>query len=585
MRIERHLDALASRVIEETTGEKAPALLRAAKDEKHGDYQINAAMPLAKKLKKAPREIAAPLAEALAEEEAILSAEVAGPGFVNLHLDPAWIAARLSEDLADERLGIEKAEAPEKIVVDFSSPNIAKQMHVGHLRSTIIGDAICHLLRAIGHEVIGDNHLGDWGTQFGLLIVGMREWGDEAALEKDAIVELERVYRLASDKAKSDEAFAASARAELAKLQAGDADNLALWKRFVSATRVALDRVYDKLGVSFDEWLGESAYHDALPGVVDLLLDEGIARGDDGAICVFWHDKDADVVPKKLREQRNADGEPTPFIIRKKDGAYLYSTTDVATVLYRRDHFHADRAIYVVDKRQGKHFEELFTTVKLMGVEMRLEHVGFGMVLDERGKPIKTRDGKAITLESLLDEGVERAKALILENQEKLRIDPSDIDQVAEVLGIGAIKYADLHQNRNTDYQFDWEKMISLSGHSGPYINYAYARVRSIFANAGVPLESAKGPIHLEEPAELALGRLLLRFGQIVEDAAEKCLPNLVCEHLYEVARAYSSFYDKCPVLKSEGATRDSRLALCALTARQLERGLSLLGIRVVEQM
>jgi len=584
VRIEHHLDALASRVITETTGEDQPALLRPAKDEKHGDYQVNAAMALAKKLNKSPREIAGPLAEALARDEAIASAEVAGPGFVNLFLEPAWVAARLNDDLADERLGIDTVAEPQKVIVDFSSPNIAKQMHVGHLRSTIIGDALCRLLRAVGHEVVGDNHLGDWGTQFGLLIVGMREWGDETALEADAIVELERVYRMASEKAKTDEAFAEAARAELAKLQSGDADNRALWEKFVAATRVALDRVYEKLGVSFDEWLGESAYHDMLPGVVDVLLEKKIAREDDGAICVFWNDRTEDVVPKKLRKKKNAEGNPTPFIIRKKDGAFLYSTTDIATVFYRRDHFHADRAVYVVDKRQGDHFLELFTTVRLLGFGMRLEHVGFGMVLDDRGKPIKTRDGKAITLESLLDEGVERTKSLMRES-EQLRVDPADIDAAANVLGIGAIKYADLRQNRTSDYQFDWDKMISLNGNSGPYINYAYARVLSIFAKGGVDVGSATGPIVLEHPAETALGQLLLRFGQVVDDAAERCLPHLVSEHLYEVARAFSGFFEACPVLKADAETRASRLALSALTAKQLERGMALLGIRVVDRM
>ncbi|RLB49582.1 MAG: arginine--tRNA ligase, partial [Deltaproteobacteria bacterium] len=503
-----------------------------------------------------------------------------------LFLDPLWIGARLGDDLRDtESLGIEAVEIPQKVVVDFSSPNIAKQMHVGHLRSTIIGDALCRLLRAVGHDVIGDNHLGDWGTQFGLLIVDMREWGDETALEADAIVELERVYRLASAKNKDDEAFADAARAELKKLQDGDADNRALWERFVNATRVALDRVYDKLDVSFDEWLGESAYDAALPGVIDLLLEKGIAREDDGAICVFWNDRKESVVPKRLKKQRNAAGDPTPFIIRKKDGAYLYSTTDVATVLHRRDHFECDRAIYVVDSRQGPHFDQLFTIMALLGVEMRLEHVGFGVVLDTTGKPIKTRDGKTITLESLLDEGVERAKAFLLENEDRLRIEPGKLDEVAAAVGIGAIKYADLHQNRNTDYQFDWEKMISLSGNSGPYINYAYARVMNIFVKGGVALEDATGAIALVAPEELVLGRLLLRYGQVVHAAAETCLPHLICDHLYEVARAFSAFYEACPVLKSDGATRESRLALAALAARQLKAGLGLLGITAVDRM
>lgn len=353
MRIERFFDELASETLSEVHGvENARALLRPTQDPKHGDYQMNGAMPLAKQLKKAPREIAEPVAEKLAAHPAIESAEVAGPGFINLRLSQTWVAEQLTAALSDPRDGIPEVEKREKVVVDFSSPNIAKQMHVGHLRSTIIGHAIVQMLRFVGHDVTGDNHLGDWGTQFGLLIVGMREWGDEAALAADAIVELERVYKLASARAKEDEAFAESARQELAKLQGGDEANIALWTQFVSTTRTALDKVYARLNVTFDEWMGESAYNDMLPGVVQALLDKGIAREDGGAICVFW--KEQANCPKALKKQNE------PFIVRKKDGAFLYSTTDIATVQFRAEKWRTERAIYVVDTRQGLHFKQLF---------------------------------------------------------------------------------------------------------------------------------------------------------------------------------------------------------------------------------
>ncbi|MBT8469265.1 MAG: arginine--tRNA ligase, partial [Deltaproteobacteria bacterium] len=399
MLLERYLESLGSRAIAEALDLDGPrpALIRPTQDAKFGDFQINGAMPLAKELEKPPRELAQPIADALAGIDAIEKAEVAGPGFVNIRLAPAWIAARLTDALRDgERDGVPTVEDVSRIVVDFSSPNIAKQMHVGHLRSTIIGDAIARTLSFMGHEVIRDNHIGDWGTQFGLLIVGMREWGEEAALQSDPIRELERVYKLASERAGNDEDFAGRARAELARLQSGDERNLAIWKHFVEVSRGSLDALYAELDVSFDLWLGESAYHDALPGIVDDLLERGIAREDDGAVCVFWAETEG--APKSLRKQK------TPFIIRKKDGAFLYSTTDIATVQHRMRQLHADRALYVVDNRQSLHFQQLFALMSLMDADMELEHIGFGTVLGKDGKPLRTRDasGEVITLASLL---------------------------------------------------------------------------------------------------------------------------------------------------------------------------------------
>ncbi|KPK16893.1 MAG: hypothetical protein AMJ62_03625 [Myxococcales bacterium SG8_38] len=561
-----------------------PAMVRPTQDPQFGDFQVNGAMPLAKELKKPPRELAQPIAEILASLDAIEKAEVAGPGFINLHLAPSWIASQLTETLRDPaRDGVPAVEEASKIIVDFSSPNIAKQMHVGHLRSTIIGDAIARILAFMGHQVIRDNHLGDWGTQFGLLIVGMREWGSEEALRSDPIAELERVYKLASERAAKDERLAESARAELAKLQAGDEDNRKLWEHFIEVSRRVLDEVYEELDVSFDVWLGESAYHDALPGVVEELLSRGIARQDEGAVCVFW-DEIADA-PKSLRKQK------TPFIVQKKDSAFLYSTTDIATVLYRRDHFQADRALYVVDSRQALHFQQLFAVMKLLGVEMQLEHVGFGTVLGPDGKPLRTRDasGHVITLVSLLEESKQRARQRIDEGiaEGRLRVRPEEMDEVSRIVGIGAVKYADLRQNRLSDYQFDWDKMISFQGNAGPYLQYAYARCVSIFAKGGVDMEATarEATISLDAPAELVLGKHLLRFADAVYQAGATSQPHIICEHVYELARAFNGFYAECPVLDAEGGARDSRLGLTALTARQIRRGLGLVGIGVVDRM
>lgn len=586
MRLERYLESVGSDAITQALrlGGSRPALVRPTQDPKFGDFQINGALPLAKELGKPPRELAGPIASLLTELEAIDKAEVAGPGFINLHLSPRWIGSKLTQMLADrERDGVPAVDEAAKIIVDFSSPNIAKQMHVGHLRSTIIGDAIARILSFLGHDVIRDNHLGDWGTQFGLLIVGMRRWGSEDALQRDPIAELERVYKLASEHAAGDEAFAEAARAELAKLQSGDEANYALWEHFVEVSRAALDRVYDELGVSFDVWLGESAYHDALPAVVDELMARGIARRDEGAICIFW-DEIPDV-PPALRKQK------TPFIVQKKDGAYLYSTTDIATVLYRRDHFHADRALYVVDNRQGLHFQQLFAVVKLLGVDMELEHVGFGTVLGPDGKPLRTRDasGHVITLVSLLEEAKQRAKQRIEEGvaEGRLRVRPEEMDEVCRVVGIGAVKYADLRQNRMSDYQFDWDKMISFQGNAGPYLQYAFARCASIFAKGGLDMESsaAEAAISLQAPSELTLGKHLLRFADAVYQAGETSQPHIICEHIYELARAFNGFYTECPVLDAEPGTRESRLGLTTLTARQIRRGLGLVGIGVVDRM
>jgi len=580
MRIEQELSSIAGAAIQQALGVAAPPVLRPTADARHGDYQVNAAMALAKQLGKKPRDLAEPVARLLAEHPAIAKSEIAGPGFINLTLDSSWLAAKLTDAARDhERDGVDLVPTVKRVVVDFSSPNIAKQMHVGHLRSTIIGDALVRLLRLVGHDVIGDNHIGDWGTQYGLLLAGMRAFGDLAALDHAPIEELERVYKQAAARAKEDEAFAEQARAELAKLQTGDAENLALWRKFVETTRTELERIYARLGVKFDEWLGESAYNDQLPGVVEELVRRGFAREDQGAIGIFWAEVSG--APAALAKQAE------PFLVQKRDGAFLYSTTDIAALEFRKRSWRAERCLYVVDARQHLHFTQLFAVAGLLGIELELEHVSFGTVLDDSGRPLKTRDGQAITLASLLDEAERRAAQRIREGIEegKLSLALDQVPAVAQKVGIGAVKYADLRQNRASDYQFDWDKLVSFSGNAGPYLQYAYARIASIFEKAGTPIDGAEGPIVLDAPEAEKLARVLLRFSEVVHQAAEASLPHFLTDHLYELSKAFMAFYEACPVLKAEGSVRTSRLALCALTARQLRRGLGLLGIDVVDRM
>lgn len=580
MEIERILSDLAREALLAVTGLSVVPQLRPTTDPKHGDYQVNNALSLAKELGKKPRDIAEPLAARLAASAAIERAEVAGPGFVNLTLRDEWLARLLTEDAADhDHDGVPQAKLPLKIVIDFSSPNIAKQMHVGHLRSTIIGQALVHLMRAIGHQVNGVNHIGDWGTQYGLLLMGMRSVGDLTALENSPVAELERVYKWATARAKEDESFAEAARAELARLQSGHPENLALWEKFVRATRVELDKAYTRLGVNFDSWRGESAYNADLDGVVRSLENAGLARLDQGAKGIFWQEVPA--APDKLKKQAE------PFLIQKKDGAFLYATTDIAALLYRVRELGADEILYVVDSRQAHHFEQLFAVGQLLQLQAKLEHISFGTVLDEHGKPLKTRDGVAVTLASLLDEAEARAKERVLDaiGEGKLKVAPEDVESVAQMVGIGAVKYADLRQNRRSDYQFDWEKMVSFQGNAGPYMQYAHARICSVFDKAGVNVRDAVWPILIDTKEARDLVRSLSAFGGRIVEAAETRQPHLVCDHLYDLARAFMAFYEACPILKSEGALRESRLTLAGLTARQLQRGLALLGIQAPERM
>ncbi len=539
----------------------------------HGDYQCNQALSLAKALKTNPRALATSVLEHLDVTDVCEAPQIAGPGFINLRLQAAWVGEQLRARLGDERLGVERVAKPRTVHIDFSSPNVAKPMHVGHIRSTVIGDVITRVLRFAGHKVISDNHLGDWGTQFGMMIVGYRDLADKAALEKNPIGELQRVYRQVNERCGQDEAYAEMVRGELVKLQQGDPDHVALWQKLVDIT-VAVDKqIYARLGVEFDEWCGESFYNDKLAAVVDDLQNKGVAREDQGALVVFFDE------PEELRER--------PFIVRKKDGASLYATTDLASVQYRVGHHHADTIIYVTDGRQQLHFKQLIATARKWGYDdVDFVHVWFGSILGADNKPIKTREGEPIELASLLDEAEERALALVREKSPELSDEQQR--QVARVIGIGAVKYSDLAQNRTSDYVFSWDRMLALQGNTAPYMQYAFARINSIFTKAGVTTEEivARRPlIALEHSAELALGKLLLRFGDAIDEVLEDYRPNFLTTYLFEVAQQFSNFFEHCPVIQSEEPVRSSRLALCHLTARTLELGLSLLGIGTLPRM
>jgi arginyl-tRNA synthetase len=471
----------------------------------------------------------------------------------------------------DERLGVERVARPETILIDFSAPNTAKPMHVGHIRTTIIGDALTRTLRFLGHRVITDNHVGDWGTQFGMLIVGYRTLLDRSAYERDPIAELERVYKTVQSQAKADPAVGQQAREELVKLQRGDAGNLSLWKEFTDVSRTVFERVYSRLHIQFDHWLGESFYNPMLPGVVQELQDKGLAQPSEGAMCIFFAD--------------DPDLNGTPFLIQKQDGAFLYATTDLATIKYRAETFHPDRIIYVVDSRQQLHFRQLFAAARRWGYGMTLEHVGFGTILGEDGKPIKTREGEPVKLEALLDEAEERARAVVRDKNPSL----SEEEQahIARVVGIGAVKYADLMQNRTADYRFSWDKMLALDGNTAPYLQYVYARIRSIFRKGDLEhWQPEPGmQVRLEAPEELDLAKQMIRFGDTLLEVERTYKPNILAGFLYDLATKFNLFYQAHPVLKADNDVRPTRLLLCDLTARYIKKGLELLGIETLEAM
>jgi arginyl-tRNA synthetase len=574
-----------------TGQEDSPAIVTPATDAKFGDYQANGVMALAKRIKTNPRKLAEQVVEKLAIDDICETPEVAGPGFINLRLRPGFIADRLLEINADEqnRLGIERESQPRTIVVDFSGPNIAKQMHVGHLRSTIIGDCICRLLEFLGHNVIRQNHIGDWGTQFGMLCANydrkLRETSATGVtMRADApLADQEVFYREAKSLYDSDAQFREEARAAVVGLHRGDGVWTRYWEIIRKSSIDHCQELYDGLGITLraQDVRGESEYNNDLPAVVEDLEKSGFAKQSDGAICVF---------PEGFQ---NKEGEPLPFIIQKSDGAYLYATTDLAAIRYRINELKAQTIIYVTDARQKLHFEMLFAVARMakwVADDIDLAHVMFGSVLGENGKPLKTRAGENVKLKDLLDEAVERAITIVEEKNPDLP--QKRKDEIAKAVGIGAVKYADFSNNRTSDYVFSFGKMLAMDGNTAPYMQYAYARIKSIERKAqtrDVDIETELAGVrelNLGEPAELDLAKYLIRYAEAIEAAVGDYRPNYLTAYLYELAQKFSAFYTNCPVLGAEPDKRPTRVLLCDLTAKTIKHGLSeLLGIEVVEQM
>lgn len=623
-------------------------MLRPTQDAKFGDFQANCAMPLKAVLNLPPREIAEQIVSRLDVAELCEPPTIAGPGFINLTLRTDRLSQETARLLADERIGVPTVSSPRTFVVDFSAPNVAKPMHVGHLRSTVIGNALYQVLKFLGHRVISDNHIGDWGTQFGMIIYGYKHFRDDAAYRQSPVTELARLYRLVNQLAGYHDAVAAlpnvaqkaaeleavptpwnqpaatkeqakehakakkkyesdmadlqeealslakkiseidgnptlhqlaqahpriaeGARLETAKLHAGDDENKRLWDEFMPACLAALNGLYARLGITFDLTLGESFYNPMLAGIVDELQRKQLAQESHGAMCVF------------------VEGNEAPFIVRKGDGAFTYATTDLATIRYRIDTLKADAMIYVVDARQSEHFQLLFATAKKLGcLQQEFRHVSFGTILGPDRKPYKTRSGDTVGLESLLDEAVLRAGKIVAENDPHGELNDSARRQAAETVGLGGVFYADLHHNRDSDYLFDWEKMLAKTGDTATYIQYAYARACGVFRKGDIDPSTIRGgeQVLLDAPEERSLALQLNQFPAALEDVIGDYRPNLLTQYLFELANRFTTFYEKCPVLKeTDSARRQSRLQLCDLTARVLKQGLLLLGIKVVERM
>lgn len=598
--IEQRLQQAVTAVVPDA--DVATVLVRPCPDPKFGDYQTNALMSLAKARKINPRQLASDVVAKLEVGDCCEKVEVAGAGFLNFRLKPAALAEALQSAARGEHLFFALAPQPRTVVVDFSSPNVAKPMHVGHIRSTILGDSLARTLRLLGHQVITDNHLGDWGTQFGMLLVGWKTLLDAASLQADPLAEMERIYKTISaqcdpEKPGFNQATLDRARNELVKLQAGDTENLAIWRDMIRLSQAQFQTIYGRLGVKFDHILGESFYHPHLKAVVDELMGQGMAAESRGARAIL---SDGSVPPKEDPFLIHKDGEwiPNPFIIQKSDGGFNYATTDLATLAYRIETWHADEIIYVTDGRQQLHFHQLFAAFRRWhpNSKIKLAHVWFGSILGEDGKPFKTRSGETIRLAELLDEAEERAFQLVSEKSPDLP--EAQRREIARAVGISAVKYADLLPNRQSDYVFSWNKLLALNGNTAPYLQYAYARIRSIFRKSNVgqcvpPVPSPQTPtsnyqtqsVQLGAPEELALARHLLNFGLVLEAVAEDYRPNFLCNYLYELAGYFTGFYENCPVLKSEAEQRASRLVLCDLTARVLKQGLDVLGIETLEQM
>lgn len=599
--IERRLHIAVRAVLPDA--DLAGVCVRPCPDPKFGDYQTSALMGLAKQRKLNPRQVAADVLSRLEVADVCETVEIAGAGFLNFRLKADALARAVSDALREETCFLERVAPPRTVVVDFSSPNVAKPMHVGHIRSTILGDCLARTLRLLGHRVITDNHIGDWGTQFGMLLVGWKGELDRTALQTDPIAEMERLYKKISAECKTNPATLEAARQELVKLQAGDAENLALWREMIALSQTQFDTIYRRLGVRFDHTLGESFYNPRLPALVADLVAKGIARESDGAQVIFFDDP-ADAGPLKA----------TPALVRKSDGGFNYTTTDLATLAYRLATWQPDEIIYVTDGRQQLHFQQVFaafrkwqraSSQRASGVppedpspagsasklattrsEMKLAHVWFGSILGDDGKPFKTRSGETVKLADLLDEAEERALKVVTGKNPELP--ESERRAIARVVGLGAVKYADLLPNRQSDYVFSWDKMLSLSGNTAPYLQYAYARIQSIFRKGGIEASEVRNPkseIRLAAPEEITLARHLVNFGLVLETVAEEYRPNYLCNYLYDLAGHFTRFYEHCPVLKAAAPERGSRLALCEATGQVLKQGLEVLGIETLEQM
>lgn len=544
------------------------------KDRAHGDFATNIAMLLAKPLKQAPRQIAQSIIDNLPKDEHISKIEIAGPGFINFFINKSSIADALEQMNSDPRLGIAKVAEPKTIVVDYSAPNVAKEMAVHHIRSTVIGDAVVRVLEFLGNKVIRANHIGDWGTQFGMLIAYLEKKENESGQGMD-LSDFEAFYREAKECYDTDEEFAVKARHYVVLLQGGDEYCRSMWKKLVNMTMVQNQKLYDRLDVTLSDKdiMGESLYNDMLPVVVQDLIDKKIAVEDQGAIVVY------------LPQFKNKEGNPLGNIIRKKDGGYLYTTTDIACAKYRAEKLKADRILYFTDSRQSQHLETVWAICRkagYVGENVSLEHCPFGMMLGKDGKPFKTRSGGTVKLRDVLDEAEARVTTLL--EQRHSTLNDEDKQKVIHNIAIGAVKYADLSKNRTTDYIFDWDQMLSFEGNTAPYLQYAYSRIRAIFRKAN---SLSAGKIVITNEAEEDLANKLLAFSEAVNSVGAKTLPNLLCNYIFELSNIFMHFYEACPILK-EGVEEDiakSRLALCELTAKVLKQGLELLGINVMEQM
>ncbi|EMX9645168.1 TPA: arginine--tRNA ligase [Salmonella enterica] len=541
-----------------------------------GDYQANGMMAVAKKLGMAPRQLAEQVLTHLDLSGIASKVEIAGPGFINIFLEPAFLAEQVQQALASDRLGVSQPTR-QTIVVDYSAPNVAKEMHVGHLRSTIIGDAAVRTLEFLGHHVIRANHVGDWGTQFGMLIAWLEKQQQENAGDM-ALADLEGFYRDAKKHYDEDEAFAERARNYVVKLQSGDAYFREMWRKLVDITMTQNQITYDRLNVTLtrDDVMGESLYNPMLPGIVADLKAKGLAVESEGATVVF------------LDEFKNKEGDPMGVIIQKKDGGYLYTTTDIACAKYRYETLHADRVLYYIDSRQHQHLMQAWTIVRKAGYvpdSVPLEHHMFGMMLGKDGKPFKTRAGGTVKLANLLDEALERARRLVAEKNPDMPAD--ELEKLANAVGIGAVKYADLSKNRTTDYIFDWDNMLAFEGNTAPYMQYAYTRVLSVFRKADIDEQAlASAPVIISEDREAQLAARLLQFEETLTVVAREGTPHVMCAYLYDVAVLFSGFYEHCPILSAENdAVRNSRLKLAQLTAKTLKLGLDTLGIETVERM